>query len=226
MSNRKKTVIILPGDRYGRLTIIKEVEPTSTNVRRFLCKCDCGNETIVRMCHLRSTNKPTVSCGCYGKEKAQVIGLKHGYARGKKYEKLYRIWGRMKERCYNPHSDHYYLYGGRGIVVCDDWKNDFLSFRNWALSHGYVEGLSIDRINGNGNYEPDNCRWATKIEQQNNLRTNVNITYKNETHSIAAWSRLIGVHEETIRQRYRKGLPLEQVFFNGNLRHFNKGVSA
>ena len=213
------SVIINSGDRYGKLTIIKEVEPTETRVRRFLCKCDCGNETIVRMCHLRASKHPTVSCGCYGKEQARTIGIKHGYASDKqKYEKLYRIWCHMKERCYYPNSDHYYLYGGRGITVCDEWKDNYLSFRTWAMNNGYQDELTIDRIDSNGNYEPLNCRWATHMEQQHNLRTNVNITYKNETHCVAEWARISGIREETIRKRYKKGLPLEQVFFNGKLR--------
>ena len=217
--NNMKTVVIKPGDRYGRLSVIKEVEPTETGVRRFLCQCDCGNKTIVRMCHLRSAKHPTVSCGCFSKEQARTNGLKHGYASDKQpYEKLYRVWGRMKERCNNPHSNNYYLYGGRGISVCDAWRNDYAAFRSWAISHGYKQGLTIDRIDSNGNYEPSNCRWATSIEQQNNLRTNVNITYNNETHSIASWARITGIQEGTIRKRYKKGLPLEQVFFSGKLR--------
>ena len=214
-----KKVIIEPGTRYGRLTIEKELEPLK-HVRRFLCRCDCGNETIVRMCHLRATKHPTISCGCYGKEQARRNGLKHGFASDKQpYEKLYRVWNRMKERCNNPNSDHYYLYGGRGISICDEWQHDYLAFREWALSNGYEEGLTIDRIDCDGNYEPSNCRWATHLEQQNNLRTNVNITYRNETYSIAAWARITGIQENTIRQRYHKGLPLEDVFYKGNLRH-------
>ena len=215
----QRKTIINNGDRYGRLTIIKEVEPASTGTRKFLCKCDCGNETIVRMCHLRSSKHPTVSCGCYGKEKLLTNGFKHGFASDKQpYEKLYRVWGRMKERCYNPNSDHYYLYGGRGIKVCNAWAHDYLAFRTWALENGYKDGLTIDRIDGNGNYEPNNCRWATHEEQQNNLRTNVNIEYMGKIHSIAAWARITGIKENTIRSRYKKGLPLSQVFFDGNLR--------
>lgn len=214
----KCSVVIKPGDRYGQLTIIKEVEPTESGVRRFLCKCDCGNETVVRMCHLRTKKHPTVSCGCFGKKQAQTNGLKHGYASDKQpYEKLYRIWNHMKERCINPKKDHYYLYGGRGIKVCDEWLNDYIAFRTWAVNNGYREGLTIDRIDPDGDYEPSNCRWATRLEQQHNLRTNVNITYKNETHCIAVWAKITGIHEETIRHRYKKGLPLEQVFFSGHL---------
>lgn len=214
----KRYVEINPGDRYGFLTIIQEVEAIK-RVRRFLCKCDCGNTTVVRMCHLRSVKKPTVSCGCFSRSIMRTSGYKHGFASDKyKPEKLYRVWSYMKERCNNPNTDHYRLYGGRGIIVCEEWQHDYLAFRIWAYNNGYKEGLTIDRINPNGNYKPLNCRWITKKEQQHNLRTNVNITYMGETHCIAEWARITGILEGTIRQRYKKGLPVEDMFYKGNLR--------
>ena len=213
----KKTVFVNAGDRYGNLTIVKEVEPIK-RVRRFLCKCDCGNEVVVRMCHLRAAKHPTVSCGCYNKTKLLTNGFKHGYASDKKpQERLYRIWNHMKERCCNPNADNYRLYGGRGIKVCEEWSHDYLAFRTWAIENGFHEGLTIDRINSDGNYEPSNCRWATRREQQNNLRTNVNIKYDGEVHSIAEWARITGIQEGTLRSRYHKKLPLDQVFFQGHL---------
>lgn len=216
----KRTVTIKPGDTYGRLTIIEEVEMTPTRVRRFRCKCECGNEVIVRMCHLRTKKHPTVSCGCYNKEMLRNIGFKHGFASDKQpYERLYKIWGQMKQRCTNPKDDHFRLYGARGITVCDEWLHDYMAFRTWAIDNNYNDSLTLDRINVDGNYEPSNCRWATLVEQQNNRRCNVRLSYNGETHTYAEWGRILNLNPETIRHRHLKGLPIEQVLYEGNLRH-------
>lgn len=207
-------IVVTPNDRYGRMVIIKEVEPTKSGKRRVLCKCDCGNTKIVGLTHLRCGE--TTSCGCYRKEQSSVTHKRHGF--GDYRYRLYKIWTGIKERCTNPNSTSYSRYGGRGIKVCPEWENDFEPFREWALSSGYSDKLTIDRIDVNGNYEPSNCRWATNKEQSNNRRTNVLITYQGETHTVSEWSDITGIAYWKIIQRHRVGLPLEQVFFNGDLR--------
>ena len=97
----------------------------------------------------------------------------------------------MKQRCYNPKNHAYKYYGGRGIKICNKWLNDFMSFYNWSINNGYAKGLSIDRINNNGNYEPNNCRWISSSVQMNNTRRNHYVTYKNEIHSIAEWAKIL-----------------------------------
>lgn len=120
------------------------------------------------------------------------------------HTRLYQVWNAMKMRCANPNAISYKYYGGKGITVCDEWQT-FEVFRDWALSNGYREGLSIDRIDSNGNYEPSNCRWATSKEQQNNTSYNRVLTYGDETHNITQWSEILGIPRTTLYNRARRG---------------------
>lgn len=206
MSNR---VEVTPNERHGLLTILEEVEPSKSGKRRVLCKCDCGKTKIVDLKHLRC--EEIKSCGCMKKG-----NLKHGF--GDYHNKLYKTWRGMRERCNSPYCRIYGRYGGRGIRVCPEWDNDFLAFREWALNNGYSDDLTIDRIDVNGNYEPSNCRWTTNKQQANNRRTNILITYNGETHTISEWSDITGIKYWNIIQRYRRGLPVEEIFFCGDLR--------
>lgn len=147
----------LTGNQYTRLTVIKFSHMKDKH-SYWLCKCICGKYKTVRSDCLKS--KLVQSCGCLNDE-AKVV--KHGQYG----TKLYHVWGTMKYRCNNPNDKHFHRYGGRGIKVCDEW-NDFIPFYKWATNHGYKEGLTIDRINNDGNYEPSNCRWVTIQEQQRN----------------------------------------------------------
>lgn len=211
-----REVMIDPGTKFGRLTVVKEITERGYS-RYFLCKCDCGNEKTVRMDHLR--HGEIMSCGCLLKEKARMINFKHGLSSTPSHrDKLYKTWDSMKSRCYNPHDKSYLRYGGRGIKICDEWKTNYILFRTWALENGYSKELTIDRIDVNGNYEPDNCRWVDLTVQANNKRNNVFITYNNETHTLAEWARITGIEYRVLSARYRRGLPLERVFFVGNLR--------
>lgn len=158
---------IKTGDRYNRLTIIEEVESRGKiRIRFFKCKCDCGNHTIVSLRNLR--RGITKSCGCYNIESLKKNKTKHSHTINKIMSSEYISWCSMKQRCYNPNRKNYKNYGGRGITICDEWLN---SFENFYKDMGKrPEGTTIDRINPNGNYEPSNCRWSTKKEQNMNRR--------------------------------------------------------
>ena len=120
---------------------------------------------------------------------------------GGRYSRLYNIWLNMKQRCSNPKASHYEYYGGKGIAVCDEWKNSFSAFREWAISHHYSDELTLDRIDSNSDYSPNNCRWVTRYEQMSNTSRNRMITYKGETHSMAEWSRITGIPYGRIKHR-------------------------
>ena len=169
--------IDLTGQRFGDLVVLNREANSPRNEVMWRCRCEaCGKEIITRAGNLRSgTSK---SCGCTRAAKcgaaAKITNTKHGASPHRGYTKLYNTWLRMKGRCNNPNATSYKYYGGRGITVCLEWQRDFAAFRDWANAHGYKEGLSIDRIDPNGNYEPSNCRWITMAEQQRNKRNTKN----------------------------------------------------
>lgn len=217
-------IIVNPGDRFGRLTVIKEAEKQYGH-RYILVQCDCGKTKTVNLGSLVSG--ASKSCGCFRREYISKRNYKHGLTcRGQKIERLYNIWNGMKCRCFDTNDPGYRNYGGRGITVCDEWTNDYIAFREWALNNGYSDELTIDRIDNNKGYFPDNCQWATVQTQSNNTRVNRHITYKGETHTFAEWGRITGIKDDLIGSRFKKGLPLEQVFFNGNLRYFKQETTT
>lgn len=125
--------------------------------------------------------------------------------------KLYRTWINMKSRCYTPSSTHFQYYGGKGIKVCDEWKHDFLAFYEWSMANGYKEGLTIDRINNNGNYEPSNCRWATYQEQNLNLPTVIKFNYKGKIITFIDICKMTGLTKKCVRTRYERGWSIDEI---------------
>lgn len=160
----------MTGMKYGRLRVIsRSTHKDSSRDVFWNCLCDCGKEVIVNGRHLR--NGHTSSCGCLQKELFSRRLTKHGYSRrGNQRPRLYRIWCAMKTRCTNPRTKDWKNYGGRGITICPEWAADFSAFHSWAVSHGYDDSLTIDRCDNDYGYYPDNCRWATREEQNRNTR--------------------------------------------------------
>ena len=204
------------GSKYGKLTIL-ESGRTVNKVKMSLCKCDCGTYTVVSNAHLVSGH--TRSCGC------STIGI--DVEKKKKRDErnkhpLYKAWGSMKRRCYNPNAQQYHNYGARGITVCDEWRKSYKSFQTWALDNGWGRGLSLDRINNDGNYEPSNCRWTDHVMQGRNRRTNMLLTYKGETKTVAEWSEITGLYYTTLIERIRNGWSPEEVIETPK-RAYNRG---
>lgn len=153
--------IDLTGQTFGYLTVLERAENNAHGQTRWRCRCVCGRETLVVAAKLR--NGRTISCGCMGLRHATEAKLRHGDALASKTARLYGVWAAMKRRCYNPNCAPYKYYGGKGVKVCDEWL-EYKGFKAWALANGYTDTLTIDRIDSNGDYEPDNCQWITFAE--------------------------------------------------------------
>lgn len=195
----------LTGMRFGRWKVKSRAPNDSKGNTNWNCICDCGCEKVVSGHSLRGGRSK--SCGCFSKDVKSKMLTKHGGASNHTTEenkKLYKVWGAMRSRCNNPDSQSYSLYGGRGIKVCDEWNSDYLTFYHWAIDNGYKIGLSIDRINVDGDYCPSNCRWVDHVIQGNNRRKNYIITYNGETHTMADWARITGVNYNTLSGRIRR----------------------
>jgi hypothetical protein len=185
----------ITGNKYGRLTVIEYIPKSA----KWKCLCSCGNYKISTYSDL-FTGK-VKSCGCLQHETTN--NLTHGLSD----TRLYTIFRGMKQRCYYKKNNYYDIYGGKGVKICDEWldkESGFLNFYNWAMNNGYEDGLTIDRIDSNGNYEPINCRWATYEEQGNNTSKNVYITYKNETKTMSQWSKELNINYSSLRSFCQK----------------------
>ena len=167
----------LTNKRFGKLIAVEKVGKDKARNILWRCKCDCGNEVIAKACELNRGH--CHSCGCYQKERASEANKIHG----KSHTKLHYVWTDMLKRCDNPNHHAYKWYGGKGVKVCNKWK-EYISFEKWAFENGYKYGLTIDRIDGNGDYCPENCRWATRKEQSNNLSSCVYFDFMGERLNI------------------------------------------
>jgi len=183
-----KRTLNLQGKKFGKLTVIKRIENKYGHRVAWLCKCDCGNETTTITSSL--VRGLTTSCGCWRKNANKTHGLTKS--------PVYNSFMMMHERCYNPSEKSYHNYGGRGIKICKEWRNNITAFHKWAMVNGYKKGLQIDRIDNDGNYEPSNCRWVTHRQQCNNKRNNHFIEHNGELLTIAQWARKLNIQYTTL----------------------------
>ena len=196
----RKLVNDLTGKRFGRLTVIG-VEDNGKRKTYYACQCDCGNVKVIRSDALLSGC--TVSCGCKKKEQDKV-NLTANHSHKMSGTRLYNIWSGLKGRCNNPNDPRYDRYGGRGISVCEEWNKSFQSFYDWAISNGYSEDLTIDRIDNDGNYEPANCKWSTNKQQCNNRVANINLKIGNTTKTLTEWCEIFNVDTKRTMARYSR----------------------
>ncbi len=213
MKNSKYDLV---GKRFERLVVVRYITADDRegfshkkDPRRWLCKCDCGNELRLRTEQLLEGKAK--SCGCYVKEIFHNQTIKNT-THGLKGSRLYRIWNNMKDRCYNEKCKDYLNYGGRGIKVCEEWICSFKEFYDWSINNGYSDNLSIDRIKIDGYYEPSNCRWTTNKIQCRNRRNNLLLEYKGQTKSLAEWCEELNLDYHLVHDRLWKKWSVERAF--------------
>lgn len=194
-----RAALDIAGERYGRYTVIKRAGTNKAGNSTWLCKCDCGTKKIVASGTLRS--KGTVSCGCWIREVTSKRSRTHCESK----TRLYKTWITMKTRCYNSKANNYKDYGGRGIKVCPEWKYDYQAFSDWSKANGYSDTLTIDRIDNDGSYAPDNCRWITSFEQQSNKRSNRVLVIDGVANTVTEWGRIYGIDPQAIWARLNRG---------------------
>ncbi|MGI9491753.1 MAG: hypothetical protein ACR2QF_05050 [Geminicoccaceae bacterium] len=198
------------GLKVGSLTVI-EFLGSRDQQKRWHCICKCGHkvEKTTKAINGAIRRKSDISCGCVALENVVRLGKskrKHGLSG----TRLESIRNSMVRRCTQPWRDNYRYYGGRGIKVCDDWKNDPKAFYDWALSNGYKENLSIERIDVDGNYEPSNCKFVPWEKQSANRRNNIKITFAGQTKCLTAWAREFGIRHHTLKARLNRGWSIER----------------
>lgn len=198
------TVLIdITGNKYGKLTVVRRAENGPGGVARWECLCECGHTSIVSGRNLKSG--AVKSCGC-------LTGGRTTHNMSK--TRLYREWAGIKARCYYKSQAGYKSYGARGIRMCDEWLNSFEAFAEWALSNGYRDDLTIERIDNGKDYTPDNCKWISLGDQANNRRSNIRITYNGETRNLSEWCKIYGRDYRFVHNRIRKsGWDFERAMF-------------
>lgn len=205
--NNPCPLINMAGKKINMLTVLHRAESVKGRTM-WHCRCDCGKELDVWACQLR---KGQYSCGCAKNKRISEKLTKHG----KTNTKLFGIWTHMLERCYKQYHKSYKDYGGRGISVCNEWKNNFMNFYNWAMENGFDETAdfmqcTLDRIDVNGNYEPNNCRFVSMKEQCNNRRNSRFLEYSGEAHTVSQWAELIGISYSALEKRLELGWTIGQ----------------
>lgn len=210
-------LIDLTEQRFGMLTVKEFAGLNKHKQAKWKCLCDCGNTKVIASNNLR--RGLIVSCGCYKDENSKHIHVTHGHSK----TRLYKIWQGIKRRCYNSNEIRYKNYGGKGIKMFEEWKNDFSIFEEWALNNGYEDDLTIDRIDLSKDYDPSNCRWATIEQQANNKSNNVFVEVNGITHTLGEWAKIVGVPYRTIYNRYSRGERGEKLIRKVN-RNKKKGI--
>lgn len=186
----------ITGQKFGKVTVIDRDHQGRNSEWYWICRCDCGNITVVSGYRLRSGH--TKSCGCLQEEQRRKgFNKTHGMTD----TRIYYEWSNMKARCYNKNGNMYYAYGGRGISVCDEWRTSFVTFMEWALSHGYTDEMTLDRIDVNGNYCPENCRWIPPRKQYLNRSDNHIVEAFGQKKTIKEWADETGLKYDTIERR-------------------------
>lgn len=190
-------LIDISGNKYGRWNVIGYA-----GNKKWLCKCDCGTEKLVEKTKLiRGESK---SCGCYRQELVSASRTTHGMSKSKTGNRLYGIWSGVKDRCNNTKSKYYERYGAKGIFICPEWNNDYMSFHNWSIQNGYADNLTLDRIDNSKGYCPDNCRWVDYEIQENNRTNNILFKVGNETLTLAQLSRKCGLSRALTEKKYKE----------------------
>ena len=200
------------GEKFGRLTVLRMSDKKSGRKTYWVCQCECGNIKEVRSDCLGVVN----SCGCLKKEQDKV-NLEANHRHKFSGTRLYNEWQGIKKRCIDKTNKRYKDYGGRGITICSEWLVPD-NFFEWAIKNGYNDSLTIDRIDNDGNYEPSNCRWVDNKTQSNNRRSNILINYSGKIQTLKQWCEELNINYKRSCDRYKRGLPLEKVFFDGDLR--------
>ena len=202
----------LTGQKFGKLTVVARAENTKHGQSRWMCDCDCGKRKKNPVKSYDLISGKVQSCGCRYVESNKGKNATHG----KTGTRLYRIWSSMKQRCNYPHSIAYGIYGGAGISVCEEWNN-FQAFYDWAMASGYSDNLTIDRIENDKGYSPENCRWATMTEQQNNRTNNIRVSIAGEEKTISEWSAVAGIPSATLAWRVKNHWAEDELLLPVNL---------
>lgn len=202
-------IIDLSGKRFGKL-IVRNLIGRKNNHTVFLCICDCGKLTEVLSNNLRRNH--TTSCGCASDEHKRNF-VANGITHGLINHPLYESWIGMRNRCYYEKHNRFRYYGGKGIKVCDEWKDDFQAFYDWAIQNGWQCGLSPDRIKNELNYCPGNIKFSTEQQQSRNRTSNVSLTIDGETKILIEWAEISGIKYGTLRKRLKLGWPPREAVF-------------
>lgn len=203
-----KNRIDLIGRKFGRLTVLKFHSVNENYATFWLCRCSCGTEKPIRRSNL--TNGSAKSCGCLNAELVKERATKSSLGGRVKDERIYNIWQSMRQRCYYRKSTEFHRYGARGISVCAEWS-EYASFKKWALKNGYKDSLSIDRIDNDGDYRPENCKWSTPTEQANNRRNSLLIEFSGKNQTLAQWSKETKIHYSCLYGRMISGWDVEKM---------------
>lgn len=201
----------LEGKRFGNLKVLNFEGVNKNQKATWLCKCDCGNTKTIIAGNLK--NGKSISCGCVQKDILRNNRKTHG----KSNTSLYKLFSGIKRRCLNKNDSNFNNYGGRGIEICEEWLNDYDSFYSWANENGYKEGLSIERIDNDKGYNPNNCKWIEMSEQSKNRRCNKYIEINGDIKTISEWARLVGIDRNTISRRLKRGISGENLIKRGRV---------